>query len=367
MKIHILEDAKVIMSNRDSRHRYFAWPTVARLKNGKIAVTASGYRLYHLCPFGKVAMTVSEDEGNTFSPLQTIIDTPLDDRDAGICPFGKSGVVVTSFNNTREKQRSWIRTTYMDRKTEEEMQYIEAYINNVTDEQEEKYLGSTYKVSYDNGVTFGEVKHSVVNCPHGPIELLDGSLLYVGTDSAGGSLARKYKGICVAKFDVETGGEIIGKIDVIPEGDSHEPHVVQLPDGKLICHIRVQRYRSGEELLFSTFQSESHDGGYTWTKPHQILSDHGGAPAHLMYHSSGAVISVYGYRQAPYAIKAMISYDGGKSWDIDNVIYEQPHSADIGYPATVELKDGSLLTVFYAKEHELSPAEIYSIKWNFEK
>lgn len=366
MKINITENAKVIMSNRDSRHAYFAWPTVARLKNGRIAVTASGYRLYHICPFGKVAMTVSEDEGNTFSPLQTVIDTPLDDRDAGICPFGESGVIVTSFNNTRKMQRDWARTTYMDRKTEEEMKYIEAYVDNVTDEQEEKFLGSTYKVSYDNGVTFGKVYKSVVNCPHGPIELSDGSILYVGTDSAGGT-PRKYAGISVAKITPEGEGEIIGQIDIIPEGDSWEPHVVQLPDGKLIVHIRVQRYKNGEELIFSTFQSESYDGGYTWTKPHQLLGMHGGAPAHLMCHSSGAVISVYGYRQAPYAIKAMISLDGGETWDIDHVIYEQPHSADIGYPASVELSDGSIMTVFYAKEHELSPAEIYSIKWNFEK
>ena len=367
MKIKILQDARVIMSNRDSRHNNFAWPTVARLKNGKIAVTASGYRLYHICPFGKAVMITSEDEGKTFSPLQTVIDTPLDDRDAGICPFGESGVIVTSFNNTRQMQKNWARSVYMDRKTEEEIKYIESYIDNVTDEQEAKYLGSTYKVSYDNGVTFGEVMRTVVNCPHGPIELSDGSLLYVGTDSTGNDKPRGYNGITVAKLTPGTKGEIIGRIDIIPEGDSWEPHAVQLPDGTILCHIRVQRYRSGEELLFSTYQSESHDGGYTWTPPHKLLSDHGGAPAYLMLHSSGAVISVYGYRQYPYAIKAMISFDGGKTWDIDHVLYEQPHSADIGYPATVELKDGSLMTVFYAKVHEMSPAEIYSVKWNFEK
>ncbi|MBR5309463.1 MAG: exo-alpha-sialidase [Clostridia bacterium] len=366
MKINITENAKVIMSNRDSRHNYFAWPTVARLKNGKIAVVASGFRLYHICPFGKAVMTVSEDEGNTFSPLQTIIDTPLDDRDAGLCPFGESGVIVTSFNNSREMQRNWSRTTYMDRKTEAEIKYIESYIDNVTDEQEEKYLGSTYRVSYDNGITFGEVFRSPVSCPHGPIVLNDGTFLYVGTDSTGVK-TREYNGITVAKITLDGKGEIIGRIDAIPEGVSWEPHAVQLPDGKIICHIRVEKWENGKQLVFTTFQSESTDGGKTWTKPHQLVSKLGGAPAHLMLHSSGALISVYGYREAPYAVKAMISFDGGETWDIDHIIYEQPHSADIGYPASVELSDGSIMTVFYAKEHELSPAEIYSIKWNFEK
>ena len=53
MKINIIKPAKVIMENRDSRHNYFGWPTVAHLKNDDIAVVASGFRLGHLCPFGK--------------------------------------------------------------------------------------------------------------------------------------------------------------------------------------------------------------------------------------------------------------------------------------------------------------------------
>ena len=38
MKINIIEDARIIISNYDSKHCYFAWPTVARLRNGRIAV-----------------------------------------------------------------------------------------------------------------------------------------------------------------------------------------------------------------------------------------------------------------------------------------------------------------------------------------
>ncbi len=40
---------------------------------------------------------------------------------------------------------------------------------------------------------------------------------------------------------------------------------------------------------------------------------------------------------------------------------------DIGYPATVELHDGSLLTVFYAHLGKDAPAEILQQKWKFEK
>ena len=40
---------------------------------------------------------------------------------------------------------------------------------------------------------------------------------------------------------------------------------------------------------------------------------------------------------------------------------------DIGYPSTVELNDGSLLTVFYAHLDRTAPAEIFAQKWRFEK
>ena len=68
----------------------------------------------------------------------------------------------------------------------------------------------------------------------------------------------------------------------------------------------------------------------------------------------------------PYGIKIMLSRDNGKTWDTDNWLYETTVSTDLGYPATVELKDGSLLTVFYAHETADSPAVIMQQKWRLE-
>ena len=100
MKITLLGDPQIIMHNPNSPHNYFAWPTAAKLQNGKIAVVASGFRLRHVCPFGKTVISYSDDDGKTYSPPIPVIDTVLDDRDGGILPFGKSNVIVTSFNNT---------------------------------------------------------------------------------------------------------------------------------------------------------------------------------------------------------------------------------------------------------------------------
>ena len=37
MKISLIGTAKTVMDNPLSKHNYFAWPSVARLKNGKVA------------------------------------------------------------------------------------------------------------------------------------------------------------------------------------------------------------------------------------------------------------------------------------------------------------------------------------------
>jgi hypothetical protein len=92
----------------------------------------------------------------------------------------------------------------------------------------------------------------------------------------------------------------------------------------------------------------------------------GGSPAHLFKHSSGMLISTYGYREAPFGVKAMFSTDNGKTWDYGHDIYVNNVCGDLGYPSTVELNDGSLITVFYAHPKEGEPAVIMQQRWSFE-
>ena len=107
MKIIRHGEPTVIMSNEDGRHKYFAWPTVARLKNGRIAAVASGYRLSHICPFGKTVISFSDDEGKTYTRPAPVIDTPLDDRDAGVTTFGEGRVFFSSFNRYLQRSKQW--------------------------------------------------------------------------------------------------------------------------------------------------------------------------------------------------------------------------------------------------------------------
>jgi len=66
--VEILE-TKVI--SQDGRF-YNGWPTVCRRANGQLVVTCSGGREGHVCPFGRVEMMTSDDEGKSWSYAQQI-------------------------------------------------------------------------------------------------------------------------------------------------------------------------------------------------------------------------------------------------------------------------------------------------------
>ena len=65
--------------------------------------------------------------------------------------------------------------------------------------------------------------------------------------------------------------------------------------------------------------------------------------------SSGAVLCTYGHRRDPLTIRAMLSYDEGETWDYENfdTLYQLPEEHDFGYPVSVELSPGEIVTVYY--------------------
>ena len=79
--------------------RYFGWPTVARLTDGSLMAVASGFRLWHLCAFGRTVLWRSYDEGATWSEPMLLNDSPLDDRDAGVVPLPGGDALVSWFTS----------------------------------------------------------------------------------------------------------------------------------------------------------------------------------------------------------------------------------------------------------------------------
>ena len=62
----------------------------------------------------------------------------------------------------------------------------------------------------------------------------------------------------------------------------------------------------------------------------------------------------------------MVSFDNGKTWRDDYILDDRCNNPDLGYPATTELDDGSLVSVYYQQYADDSYTSILYTKWHLE-
>lgn len=78
---------------------YHAWPTLIRRRSGELIGAYSGGREHHVCPFGRLELTRSLAESRTWSCPQIAMDTPIDDRDAGLCEAASGALLLNTFTS----------------------------------------------------------------------------------------------------------------------------------------------------------------------------------------------------------------------------------------------------------------------------
>ena len=137
-----------------------------------------------------------------------------------------------------------------------------------------------------------------------------------------------------------------------------ELHAVEAADGRIIAQIRNHNPTNKLETL----ESESADGGKTWSPPRAIGV--WGLPSHLLRLRDDRLLMTYGYRRAPFGNQARISEDHGRSWSEPIVLSEDGVSTDLGYPSTVELADGTLLSVWYEQLKDNPHAVLRQTRWS---
>lgn len=338
---------------------YQGWPSVARDENGTLYAVASSFRAQHICPFGKTAMYISKNDGKTWSPPIVINDTYLDDRDAGILYMGNGRMLVTWFTHPADaylgKYYQYIKNAATNLEASVTIGMLSAYprIPN-----EHAQGGSFIRVSEDYGITWSETIQIPVSAPHGPSMCKDGTLIYLGKEHYCGAKqavpGEPGDDLIIAAYSSTDGGYTwtkrgdCNKPDDIDWSHFHEPHVIELDDGTLYGVIRAQG--EGVAHRFTMYSTVSKDGGYTWSEWECLGIS--GSPPHLLKHSSGALVCVYGRREAPFGERALVSWDNGLTWSEDYDLDHRAVGSDLGYPASVELDDGSILTVYYQKYYD---------------
>lgn len=330
---------------------YNGWGSVCKDDNGVLYSVWSGNRIAHVCPFGRTYMSKSYDEGKTWSVPSVINDTPLDDRDAGIICLGGEKLLVSWFVHPAKSYLTHHRDGIVNANTDEGGKaLLHAGLKNFEKYVDQPELGGSYiRISEDGGNTWGETVRVPVSAPHGPIRLSDGSLFYMGTAMYTDAIPKGTNAAYKSYDDGKTWEKVgVPEEMVCANGYAfEEPHAIELPSGRILAVFRAEHWVEGDwDQPFTVVTTYSDDGGKTWsTMKHTGIC---GAPPHLMMHSSGALICSVGRRCDPFGERAYVSYDCGETWE-DEYILSYSDNGDLGYPASVELSDGSIFTMFYQR------------------
>jgi hypothetical protein len=298
------------------------FPVAIPLKNGDVLAVVRG-GASHIGVKGRLDLIRSTDRGKTWSAPWTAVDEQYDDRNPAMGQL-KDGTIVLAYAIASGYDESGQR---------------------FASRQARVFDGVYLVFSKDNGKTWSKpVRDKAIHdfygdkglvSPYGKIvQLADGTVLMaVYFEFFDDRHNQSYL------FQSKDGGKTWGE-PVLLGQHFNETGIAALRDGRVLAALRSEKGGS-------ISMTESKDKGRTWSAPNQITqnSEH---PGDLIQLRDGRVLLVFGERNAPRGVHAMISPDG-RSWDQSKqiVLADDAPNGDCGYPSSVEVAPGKVVTMYY--------------------
>lgn len=138
-------------------------------------------------------------------------------------------------------------------------------------------------------------------------------------------------------------GRTWGEPVIIGSDDYNETDLLCLGAGRWLAAVRTVK-----DQHLDLFASE--DGGQSWTcqGPLTLPLQH---PAHLLQLGDSRILLVYGTRtRGQYGVAARLSADEGRTWSAPILLVDLEDAGDGGYPSSVQLDDGTIVTAYYANQ-----------------
>jgi sialidase-1 len=309
------------------------------LQNGDLLVTARE-ATEHLAADGDVIMLRSHDGGRTWGEKQVIAKTDMDEREGCGVQLRDGTILMGVFYNALYRPDGSYNFNFEKLKLGAGKEYLGAY---------------TIK-SRDNGKTwsqpsFIDLKGMPFTDMEGPtdapIEMPDGSVVMAMSAYNVRGDMRDRAAVLLKSVDQGASWQYLSTIADDPGGhlgNFVEPGIVLTKSGRLIAALRNH---APEAAIWTTY---SDDRGETW-KPVK-RSPMIGHPADLLQLADGRILCTYGVRPVhaePGGIRATFSTDNGETWQIENEVQIRKDflNLDVGYPESMQLPDGRILSVYY--------------------
>jgi hypothetical protein len=307
------------------------FPVAQRLKDGRIAVVLRG-GAKHVGITGRLDMVFSEDDGRTWGKPVVVNDSPLDDRNPAFGQAANGDLVVAFWRTAKNSFKDYTAnlpdqpdSTWVTRSADGGRTWSGAVEIDVHDIGFGSPYGKMLTLA-DGTMRMNVYGHAIRGAGEHPQPELDHSYLYRSID----------------------GGHVWKRHGTMGKG-FNETAMLDLAEGKILAAMRL----AGDKA--NVWMTRSVDGGQTWAKP-QELSTPAAHPADLTRLPDGRLLMVTGFRAGPFGLRGIIGdAEGHFLWKDRFALIDDSTSADTGYPSSVVMKDGRVLTFYYAVGSKTHP------------
>jgi hypothetical protein len=310
------------------------FPVLIKLDNGEIGAAVRG-GAPHVGPGGRLDWVRSNDGGRTWTRT-LLADSEMDDRNPAVGQL-RDGTLVVSYTIDRSYRTDGKRVMPLHR-------------------------DSIWTVhSKDRGRSWSAPRKSPVAVAHGAspygrmVQVADGTLLMNVYHERGAKLEHETSYV----YRSRDGGITWGDETMIAD-HFNETSLTLLPDGRLLA---AARSHLGQYLSTTT----SSDYGRTWSAPKRITRDRE-HPADVIVLGDGRLLLVHGERNRPFGVRALLSRNLGLDWGPETIILAaDSHNTDTGYPSSVEIGSGTIVTLYYAVDGDPSKMDgafARAVIWN---
>lgn len=307
------------------------FPVAQKLHDGRLAVVLRG-GAGHVGIKGRLDIVFSSDQGKTWSKPALVVDSPVDDRNPA---FGqaKDGTLVVAFWRAAKD-------TYRDFDTDAAEQPVNTWVTRSSDG------GKTWSAPTEIDVReigYGSPYGKIVTAPDGTMLM---NIYGYGVREPGGKLADK---VDHSYLYTSRDHGLTWKREATIGRSFNETGLLLLPSGTLLAAMRS----AGDKASVSLTQSA--DRGRTWSEP-KLITQPMAHPGDLALLPDGRVLLVSGFRNDPFGIRGVIgSADGSFDWSKHFVLSNDSTNVDTGYPSSVVLEEGRVLTFYYAVGSKTHP------------